>query len=124
MDGFEKDASVVVIAATNRPETLDSALMRPGRFSRKVYLGEPDEDGRRKIFALYMRDVPMQEDKEAICDLVASRTSGLVGADLANIANESALLAGRRGNSKLKEKLISQRIISCLDLMLGCAFRW
>ncbi|XP_071707297.1 probable inactive ATP-dependent zinc metalloprotease FTSHI 3, chloroplastic [Rutidosis leptorrhynchoides] len=97
MDGFEKDASVVVIAATNRPESLDSALMRPGRFSRKVLVGEPDEDGRRKIFSLYMRNVPMQEDKEAICDLVATRTSGLVGADLANIANESALLAGRRG---------------------------
>ncbi|XP_071739016.1 probable inactive ATP-dependent zinc metalloprotease FTSHI 3, chloroplastic [Rutidosis leptorrhynchoides] len=97
MDGFEKDANVVVIAATNRPESLDSALMRPGRFSRKVLVGEPDEEGRRKIFGLYMRDVPMQEDKEAVCDLVASLTSGLVGADLANIANESALLAGRRG---------------------------
>lgn len=96
MDGFEKDASVVVIAATNRPETLDSALMRPGRFSRKVLVGEPDEDGRRKIFALYMRDVPMQEDKEAICKLVASRTKGLVGADLENIAHESVLLAARR----------------------------
>lgn len=97
MDGFEKEGSVVVIAATNRPETLDSALMRPGRFSRKVVVGEPDEDGRRKIFGLYLRDVPMEEDKEAICDLVASRTAGLVGADLENIAHESVLLAARRG---------------------------
>ncbi|KAI7744178.1 hypothetical protein M8C21_020796 [Ambrosia artemisiifolia] len=96
MDGFEKDASVVVIAATNRPETLDSALMRPGRFSRKVLVGEPDEDGRRKIFSLYLRDVPMEEDKEAISSLVASRTTGLVGADLENIAHESVLLAARR----------------------------
>lgn len=96
MDGFEKDASVVVIAATNRPESLDSALMRPGRFSRKVVVGEPDEDGRRKIFGLYLREVPMKEDKDVICDLVASRTPGLVGADLENIANESVLLAGRR----------------------------
>ncbi|KAJ0558251.1 putative AAA+ ATPase domain, ATPase, AAA-type, core, AAA ATPase, AAA+ lid domain-containing protein [Helianthus annuus] len=96
MDGFDKDASVVVIAATNRPETLDSALMRPGRFSRKVLVGEPDEEGRRKIFALYMRDVPMKDDKEAICSLVASRTAGLVGADLENIAHESVLLAARR----------------------------
>ncbi|KAI3704704.1 hypothetical protein L1987_74931 [Smallanthus sonchifolius] len=96
MDGFEKDASVVVIAATNRPETLDSALMRPGRFSRKVLVGEPDEEGRRKIFALYLRDVPMKEDKEAISSLVASRTPGLVGADLENIAHESVLLAARR----------------------------
>ncbi|KAK1410210.1 hypothetical protein QVD17_36745 [Tagetes erecta] len=96
MDGFEKDASVVVIAATNRPETLDSALMRPGRFSRKVLVGEPDEVGRRKIFSLYLRDVPMEEDKEAISSLVASRTPGLVGADLENIAHESVLLAARR----------------------------
>ncbi|KAK9061809.1 hypothetical protein SSX86_018992 [Deinandra increscens subsp. villosa] len=96
MDGFEKDASVVVIAATNRPETLDSALMRPGRFSRKVLVGEPDEDGRRRIFSLYLRDVPMEEDKESISRLVASRTPGLVGADLENIAHESVLLAARR----------------------------
>ncbi|XP_076959819.1 putative inactive ATP-dependent zinc metalloprotease FTSHI 3, chloroplastic [Bidens hawaiensis] len=96
MDGFEKDASVVVIAATNRPETLDSALMRPGRFSRKVLVGEPDEEGRRRIFSLYLRNVPMEEDKEAISHLVASRTLGLVGADLGNIAHESVLLAARR----------------------------
>ncbi|XP_024968502.1 probable inactive ATP-dependent zinc metalloprotease FTSHI 3, chloroplastic isoform X3 [Cynara cardunculus var. scolymus] len=96
MDGFEKEGNVVVIGATNRPETLDSALMRPGRFSRKVVVGEPDEDGRRKIFGLYLRDVPMEEDKEAICKLVASRTPGLVGADLENIAHESVLLAARR----------------------------
>ncbi|MFS8011085.1 putative AAA+ ATPase domain, ATPase, AAA-type, core, AAA ATPase, AAA+ lid domain-containing protein [Helianthus anomalus] len=96
MDGFEKDASVVVIAATNRPETLDSALMRPGRFSRKVLVGEPDEVGRQRIFSLYLRDVPMEEDKEAISSLVASRTTGLVGADLENIAHESVLLAARR----------------------------
>ncbi|KAK1440753.1 hypothetical protein QVD17_06584 [Tagetes erecta] len=96
MDGFEKDASVVVIAATNRPETLDSALMRPGRFSRKVLVGEPDEEGRRKIFNLYLRDVPMKEDKEAMSSLVASQTPGLVGADLENIAHESVLLAARR----------------------------
>ncbi|XP_076893220.1 putative inactive ATP-dependent zinc metalloprotease FTSHI 3, chloroplastic [Bidens hawaiensis] len=96
MDGFEKDASVVVIAATNRPETLDSALMRPGRFSRKVLVGEPDEEGRRRIFSLYLRNVPMEEDKEAISHLVASRTPGLVGADLENIAHESVLLAARR----------------------------
>ncbi|CAI9286665.1 unnamed protein product [Lactuca saligna] len=97
MDGFEKGASVVVMAATNRPELLDSALMRPGRFSRKVVVGKPDEDGRRKIFALYLQKVPMKEDKQVICDLVASRTPGLVGADLENIANEAVLLAARRG---------------------------
>ncbi|CAI9287187.1 unnamed protein product [Lactuca saligna] len=97
MDGFEKSSNVVVIAATNRPESLDSALMRPGRFSRKVVVGEPDEDGRRNIFGLYMEEVPIkEEDKDDICDLVASLTPGLVGADLENIANESILLAARR----------------------------
>lgn len=97
MDGFEKEESVVVIAATNRPETLDSALMRPGRFSRKVRVVEPDENGRKDIFALYLRDVPMEGNKEAISELVASLTPGLVGADLENIVRESVLLAARRG---------------------------
>lgn len=104
MDGFEKDESVVVIAATNRPETLDSALMRPGRFSRKVRVDEPDESGRKEIFQLYLRDIPMEDNnnnnnKEAICEIVASLTPGFVGADLENIARESVLLAARRGSS-------------------------
>lgn len=100
MDGFESDMKVVVIAATNRPEALDPALCRPGRFSRKVLVGEPDEEGRRKILAVHLRGVPLEEDMHLICDLVASLTPGFVGADLANIVNEAALLAGRRGRSK------------------------
>lgn len=98
MDGFEKESNVVVIAATNRPETLDSALMRPGRFSRKVWVDVPDEKGRKDIFALYIKDVPMEDDKEAISELVASLTNGLVGADLENIAREAVLLAARKGS--------------------------
>lgn len=97
MDGFEKDDSVVVIAATNRSETLDSALLRPGRFSRKVTVDEPDEEGRRKILGIYLKNIPMEEDKEVMCDLIASLTPGLVGADLENIAHEAVLLAARRG---------------------------
>lgn len=97
MDGFETDTKVVVIAATNRPEALDSALCRPGRFSRKVFVGEPDEDGRRKILAVHLREIPLEEDPDLICDLVASLTKGFVGADLANLVNEAALLAARRG---------------------------
>lgn len=97
MDGFEKEESVVVIAATNRPETLDAALMRPGRFSRKVRVDEPNESGRKDIFALYLRDVPMKDDKNAISEHVAQITPGLVGADLENIVREAVLLAGRRG---------------------------
>ncbi|CAH1429265.1 unnamed protein product [Lactuca virosa] len=108
MDGFVKSANVVVIAATNRPESLDSTLMRPGRFSRKVVVGEPDEDGRRNIFGLYMEEVPMkEEDKDDICDLVASLTPGLVGADIEYIANESVLLAARRdGDFVTKEDVL------------------
>lgn len=97
MDGFDSTANIVVIAATNRPEALDPALCRPGRFSRNVYVGEPDEVGRRKILAVHLRGIPLEEDTNVICDLVASLTQGFVGADLANIANEAALLAARRG---------------------------
>ncbi|KAI8541838.1 hypothetical protein RHMOL_Rhmol08G0092700 [Rhododendron molle] len=97
MDGFDSDMKVVVIAATNRPEALDPALCRPGRFSRKVYVGEPDEEGRRKILAVHLRGVPLEEDSDLICSLVASLTPGFVGADLANIVNEAILLAARRG---------------------------
>ncbi|CAA0828337.1 cell division protein ftsH- putative [Striga hermonthica] len=97
MDGFESDINVVVIAATNRPEALDPALCRPGRFSRKVYVGEPDEDGRKRILGIHLRGVPLEEDTGLICSLVASLTQGLVGADLANIVNEAVLLAARRG---------------------------
>ncbi|KVH92600.1 AAA+ ATPase domain-containing protein [Cynara cardunculus var. scolymus] len=96
--GFNtEDKKVVVIAATNRPEMLDSALLRAGRFSRKVFVREPDEDGRKKILAIHFRGVPLEDDRDVIFDLVASMTPGLVGADLANIANEAALLAARRG---------------------------
>ncbi|VFQ80793.1 unnamed protein product [Cuscuta campestris] len=97
MDGFESDANVIVIAATNRPEALDAAICRPGRFSRKIFVGEPDENGRRKILAVHFKGVPLEEDMEFICGLVASLTKGLVGADLANIVNEAAFLASRRG---------------------------
>jgi ATP-dependent Zn protease len=101
MDGFESDMKVVVIAATNRPEALDPALCRPGRFSRKVLVGEPDVEGRKKILAVHLRGVPLEEDARFICDLVASLTPGFVGADLANIVNEAALLAARRGEVKV-----------------------
>lgn len=101
MDGFDSDMKVVVIAATNRPEALDPALCRPGRFSRKVYVGEPDEEGRRKILAVHLRGVPLEEESDLICSLVASLTLGFVGADLANIVNEATLLAARRGKLKI-----------------------
>ncbi|MQL88581.1 hypothetical protein Taro_021139 [Colocasia esculenta] len=97
LDGFESDVKIIVIAATNRPEALDPALCRPGRFSRKVLVGEPDFDGRKRILFVHLRGVPLEEDPHLICNLIASLTPGLVGADLANIVNEAALLAARRG---------------------------
>ncbi|GLU01687.1 hypothetical protein SLE2022_189810 [Rubroshorea leprosula] len=110
MDGFESDMKVIVIAATNRPEALDPALCRPGRFSRKVLVGEPDEEGRRNILAVHFRGVPLEEDIHLICDLVASLTPGFVGADLANIVNEAALLAARRGGEKVLREDIMEAI--------------
>ncbi|KAL4581901.1 hypothetical protein LXL04_006435 [Taraxacum kok-saghyz] len=110
MDGFESDKKVVVIAATNRPEMLDSALLRAGRFSRKVFVKEPDEDGRKRILAVHFRGVPLEEDKNVIFDLLASLTPGLVGADLANIANEAALLAARRGGVSVSRDDIMEAV--------------
>lgn len=117
MDGFESDAKVIVIAATNRPEALDPALCRPGRFSRKVLVGEPDFEGRKKILAVHLRQVPLDEEIEIICDLVASLTTGLVGADLANIVNEASLLAARRGwlcfSVELLVLLVKSKLYHC-----------
>ncbi|XP_009620939.1 putative inactive ATP-dependent zinc metalloprotease FTSHI 3, chloroplastic [Nicotiana tabacum] len=110
MDGFDSDLNIIVIAATNRPEALDPALCRPGRFSRKILVGEPDEDGRRKILAVHLRGVPLEEDLELVCDLVASLTQGFVGADLANIVNEAALLAARRGADSVSREDIMESI--------------
>lgn len=110
MDGFESDMKVVVIAATNRPEALDPALCRPGRFSRKVIVGEPDEVGREKILAVHLRELPLEEDLNLICSLVASLTPGYVGADLANIVNEAALLAARRGGETISREDVMEAI--------------
>ncbi|XP_022134381.1 probable inactive ATP-dependent zinc metalloprotease FTSHI 3, chloroplastic isoform X2 [Momordica charantia] len=110
MDGFESDMKVIVIAATNRPEALDPALCRPGRFSRKILVGEPDEEGRRKILAVHLREVPLKEDLNLVCSLVASLTPGYVGADLANIVNEAALLTARRGGETITREDIMEAI--------------
>ncbi|XWS30657.1 hypothetical protein CRYUN_Cryun23aG0004700 [Craigia yunnanensis] len=110
MDGFESDMKVVVIGATNRPEALDPALCRPGRFSRKVLVREPDEEGRKKILAVHLRGVPLEEDTQLISDLVASLTPGFVGADLANTINEAALLAARRGSETVTREDIMEAV--------------
>ena len=93
MDGFEANAGVIVVAATNRPDVLDPALLRPGRFDRQVVVGLPDIRGREQILLVHMRKVPMAPDVRA--DILARGTPGMSGADLANLVNEAALFAAR-----------------------------
>ena len=100
MDGFETGMGVIVIAATNRPDVLDPALMRPGRFDRQVVVPLPDIRGREQILNVHMRKVPMGPDVRA--DVIARGTPGFSGADLANLVNEAALFAARR-NGRLVE---------------------
>lgn len=93
MDGFEGNEGIIVIAATNRPDVLDPALLRPGRFDRQVVVGLPDVRGREQILKVHMRKVPLGDDVEA--SLIARGTPGFSGADLANLVNEAALFAAR-----------------------------
>ncbi len=95
MDGFEANEGIIIIAATNRPDVLDPALLRPGRFDRQVTVGNPDILGREKILRVHMRNVPLAKDVEP--KTIARGTPGFSGADLANLVNEAALLAARRG---------------------------
>ncbi len=101
MDGFESSQAVVVIGATNRPEILDPALLRPGRFDRRVAVQPPDRNGRRKILEVHTREMPLADDVDLAA--LASSTPGMVGADLANLANEAALLAARRNHDKVHQ---------------------
>ena len=94
MDGFEANDGVILIAATNRPDVLDPALLRPGRFDRQVVVPNPDVLGREKILAVHARNVPLAANVDLI--VIARGTPGFSGADLANLINEAALLAARR----------------------------
>ncbi len=100
MDGFETNLGVIVIAATNRPDILDAALLRPGRFDRQVYVTLPDIRGREQILAVHMRKIPVGNDIKP--EVIARGTPGMSGADLANLCNEAALMAARR-NARVVE---------------------
>jgi cell division protease FtsH len=102
LDGFEASAGVIIMAATNRPEVLDQALLRAGRFDRQVVVDRPDLGGREEILKVHVRKVSLAEDVEL--RLIAQRTSGMVGADLAKVVNEAALAAARSGSA-----LVAQR---------------
>lgn len=99
MDGFEANAGIIVIAATNRPDILDPALLRPGRFDRRVIVDNPDSRGRKEILQIHLRNKPLASGVDA--ELLAKQTPGFSGADLASVANEGALLAARRGKNQI-----------------------
>jgi cell division protease FtsH len=100
MDGFDSTEAVVVLGATNRPEILDPALLRPGRFDRRVAVQPPDRAGREQILKVHTRSIPLADDVDL--GTLAATTPGMVGADLANLANEAALLAARLGHDKVQ----------------------
>jgi len=102
MDGFDSNEGVILIAATNRPDILDSALLRPGRFDRTVVVNMPDVKGREEILKVHVKNIPL--DKEVDLKVLARSTPGFSGADLANLVNEAALLGARYGQEKVKMK--------------------
>jgi cell division protease FtsH len=108
MDGFDAGSGVVVLAATNRPDILDSALLRPGRFDRRVGVDRPDLAGRQAILKIHARGKPLSPDVDL--SVVAKRTVGFSGADLANVVNEAALLAARRGLNEIEPRLLSEAV--------------
>ena len=104
MDGFEENLGVIVIAATNRPDVLDQALLRPGRFDRQVMVGLPDIKGREQILDVHLKKVPV--DKSVESSVTARGTPGFSGADLANLVNEAALLAARKNLKKVTQDMM------------------
>jgi cell division protease FtsH len=101
MDGFDSSTEVIVIGSTNRPDVLDPALLRPGRFDRRVAVQPPDRNGREKILEVHTREVRLADDVDL--GAIAASTPGMVGADLANLVNEAALLAARRNHEAVQE---------------------
>ena len=99
MDGFDADTTVIVIAATNRPDILDPALLRPGRFDRQITVDKPDLVGRKDILAIHAKGKKLEPKVDL--EIIARRTPGFTGADLANLINEGALLAARRDKKKI-----------------------
>lgn len=113
MDGFATNAGVIILAATNRADILDKALMRAGRFDRQIYVELPDLEERKAIFTVHMRN--LKYDKEIVVDFLAKQTPGFSGADIANVCNESALIAARKG----KRIIEKQDFLDAIDRIVG-----
>ncbi len=113
MDGFGTNSGVIVLAATNRADILDKALMRAGRFDRQIYVELPDLNGRREIFAVHMRGLKLGDDVDN--EFLAKQTPGFSGADIANVCNEAALIAARRN----KENIGKQDFLDAIDRIVG-----
>ena len=108
MDGFSTDTPIIILAATNRPEVLDPALLRPGRFDRQVLVDKPDMEGRVAILRVHIKEV--KQDKNVDVEEIARLTAGLAGADLANIINEAALLAGRNNQKTVRQEDLRESV--------------
>ena len=108
MDGFDSDAGVIIMAATNRPDVLDSALLRPGRFDRQILVDKPDRLDREKIFGVHVRDLVVGENVDL--EVLASQTPGFAGAEIANVCNEAALLAARKNKDVIEMADFEQAI--------------
>lgn len=113
MDGFGTNSGVIVLAATNRADILDRALMRAGRFDRQIYVELPDLNGRRDIFAVHMRNLKLSNDVDK--EFLAKQTPGFSGADIANVCNEAALIAARRN----KDSVEKQDFLDAIDRIIG-----
>src|SRR5204863_248965 len=105
-DGFELKDNIILIAATNRPDILDPALLRPGRFDRQIVVDRPDRNGRRKILEVHAKGKPLASEIDL--DALAAGTPGFTGADLANLVNEAALLAARRGKKTIQQEELEE----------------
>jgi cell division protease FtsH len=112
MDGFEMKDNIILIAATNRPDILDPALLRPGRFDRQIVVDRPDRNGRRKILEVHSKGKPLAPEIDL--DTLAAGTPGFTGADLANLVNEAALLAARRGKKVIEQEELEEGIMRVL----------
>ena len=112
MDGFEMKDNIILIAATNRPDILDPALLRPGRFDRQIVVDRPDRNGRRKILEVHSKGKPLAPEIDL--DTLAAGTPGFTGADLANLVNEAALLAARRGKKTIQQEELEEGIMRVL----------